>query len=98
VLVTHLSCKYVMYIHRERGQEKANVTKDMHKCWVLFSLVVFSNPVLIFKAGELLNTRSARLAEPTFPRSLSLTPAVGREKNKLAPNAGIKQNKKRIPR
>lgn len=45
--------------------------KDMHKLCGLFSLVFFSNSGLIFKPGELLNTRSAGLAEPTFPGSSS---------------------------
>lgn len=54
--------------------------KDMRKLWGLFSLVFFSNPGLIFKPGELLNTRSAGLAEPTFPGSRSPTSAVSKGK------------------
>lgn len=54
--------------------------QDMSKLWGLFSLVFFSYPGLIFKPGELLNTKSAGLAEPTFPGSPSPTAAVSKEK------------------
>lgn len=69
--ITYLSHKYVMHIHREMGQEKANVMERHAQTLEFFFGVFFSNPGLIFEPGELLNTRSVGLAGPTFPGSHS---------------------------
>lgn len=95
MLTTHLSHKYVMHIHREMGQEKANVMARHAQTlgFVFFGfgffffqiLAWFLNQVSFWTQG-VQDWQSLPSLRPQAPLQQS-----AKKNNKLAPNAGIKQ-------